>query len=116
MMSYQEKLDKKLGEVATKYGITIEQAKTLRAAMDRTWSRIAYDVMDGFDACGEHWSDVYKDEAEMSAEMALDANRIIDDYDNGDVDLSWVYKKEDGSFRSDVIALGESVLRADGRN
>ena len=98
---------KRLEDVAENYGITLEQAEQLRMAMIRTWEYISYDWFDCFpsvdDAYASHGS-----EAAMISEATLDANRI--ETCNRDQDLRWVYRKENGECRGDVLQLGEEIM------
>jgi len=100
-----------LQEVAEKFNVTQEQVSTLRSAMSRTWSQVCYDYMDCFEG-GE--SEAYAafggDEAALIAEATLDADRVTTFCP--DLDLKWVYNLEDGSWRKDVIKLGEASWRA----
>ena len=100
-------------EVAEKFNITPEQVITLREAMSRTWSQVCYDYLDCFEG-GE--SEAYalfdNDEAALIAEATLDADRVTTFCP--DHDLDWVYRLEDGSWRKDVIKLGEASWRASG--
>jgi hypothetical protein len=96
-------------DIVVKYGITIEQIKDLKHAMNQTWSQIFYDVAECFDGGEAELNESYKDEAEMIAENTLDADRVTTFCQ--DMDLSWVYKNPDGSWRHNVIEMGEAILR-----
>ena len=98
MASYQH--------VATEFGITPEQVKQLKWAMDDTWGTIGYDYLEMFGseraAIKAHGS-----EAAMVSEATLDADRIITF--NPDEDLSWVYRTADGERRKNCLELGEAA-------
>ena len=96
-------------DIVVKHGITLDQIKDLRSAMHRTWDQIYGDVVDCFEGGEDEMYKLYKDEAEMIAENTLDADRVTTF--NTDMDLSWVYKDADGSWRNEVISMGEDILR-----
>ncbi len=100
----------KLADIVVKYGITLDQIRELKAAMQSTWSSIAYDIAECFDGGEKELYGTYKDEAEMIAENTLDADRVVTF--NSDLDLEWVYVNDDGSHRLNVIEMGEEILRA----
>ena len=106
-MSIKENI--KLSDVVVKYGITLDQIRTLRSAMHYTWGNIAYDIADCFEGGESELYDAYKDEAEMIAENTLDANRVLTFCP--ELDLKWVYRTDDGSWRHNVIEMGETILR-----
>jgi hypothetical protein len=99
-----------LNEVADKYNITQEQAVLLRSAMHRTWGQIYYDLVQLFEGGETELYDSYKDEAAMIAENTLDADRVTSFCPGWD--LKFVYRNSDGSWRHDVIEMGEAILRA----
>ena len=109
MSGYQARYEKRLAEVSAAYGVSVDQAKTLRDAMYRTWSEVSFDIMDCFETEAELEA-AFSDEAEMIAELTLDADRVTTFCPK--LDLDWVYKLDNGKRRMDVIALGESILRA----
>jgi len=109
-MGYQEQLDAKLQLIADSYDVTLEQVCDLRRAMEATWGQIASDWYDCFEGGWEEADETYKDEAEMIAEATLDADRVTTFCPS--MDLAWVYHNPDGSWRKNVIELGESILRA----
>ena len=98
-------------EVAKKFNVTSEQVSTLRSAMSRTWGQVCYDFMDCFEG-GE--AEAYKlfdnNEAALITEATLDADRVTTFCP--ELDLKWVYRNEDGSWRTDTIALGEATWTA----
>ena len=95
-------------EVAKKFNVTPEQVSTLRSAMSRTWSQVCYDFMDCFEGGEAEAYELFdNDEAALVAEATLDADRVPTFC--SDVDLNWVYRNEDGSWRSDCIELGKAV-------
>ena len=96
-------------DIVVKYGITLEQIKDLQQAMHQTWGNIAGDIADCFDGGWSELNESYKDEAEMIAENTLDADRVTTFCPH--MNLSWVYKNQDGSWRNDVIEMGEAILR-----
>ena len=98
---------KRLKAVAKKYGITLEQAEQLRMAMIRTWEYISYDWLDCFPSVNAAY-DTYGSEAAMISEATLDANRV--ETCNRDQDLRWVYQKENGDYRGDVLEMGEEIM------
>lgn len=91
--------------VAEKHGITPAQVRQLKKAMQITWDVIAHDW---FGACVGGGGE-YESTEEMVAEATLDANRIVQ-YSGENVD--WVYKKEDGTRRKNLMGLGQDVWRA----
>jgi len=109
-MSYRERQDARLQEVADKHSLTLEQVKDLRRAMDITWSQIYSDIMNCFEGGETEAYSVYKDEAEMIAENTIDADRVTTFC--RDMDLKWVYRNEDGSHRLNCIEMAEDILRA----
>ena len=100
----------RLEEVAKIHNLTKPQVKLLRSAMHRTWDQIYYDLVDLFEGGEAEMEAAYVDAAAMIAENTLDADRVSDFC--RDMDLSFVYKREDGSRRDNVIKMGEDVLRA----
>jgi hypothetical protein len=97
-------------DIVVKYGITLEQIKTLRSAMYRTWNQVYYDLVECFEGGEAEMESVYDDEAAMIAENTLDADRVTDFC--RDIDLKFVYELADGSRRDNVIKMGEDILRA----
>jgi len=101
MASYQQ--------VATIFGITPEQVKQLKWAMDDTWGTIGYDYLDMFgserEAIKAHGS-----EAAMVAEATLDADRLTTF--NPEEDLSWVYRTADGEWRKNALELATAAWTA----
>jgi hypothetical protein len=100
----------KLADIVVKHGITLDQIRELRSAMQFTWSSIAYDIAECFEGGEEELYEAYNDEAAMIAENTLDADRVVTF--NTDLDLKWVYRNEDGTHRLNVIEMGEEILRA----
>ena len=92
--------------VAEKHGITPAQVRQLKKAMEITWDVIAHDFYGGGDLIGDG---TYESLDEMVAEATLDANRIVQ-YSGENV--GWVYKKEDGTRRKNLMGLGQDVWRA----
>jgi hypothetical protein len=99
-----------LEEVAKEFNVSLEQVRMLRSAMSRTWSQVYYDLAECFEGGETELYAAYKDEAEMVAENTLDADRVTTFCP--DLDLKWVYRLEDGTWRPNCIALGEAVWRA----
>jgi hypothetical protein len=102
-------------EVAEKFNVTPEQVKQLRHAMSRTWSAVYYDIVDSFEGGETEMYELYENdrttaEAAMVAENTLDADRVTTFCP--DEDLSWVYRLEDGSWRPNLMALGEETWEA----
>jgi len=97
-----------LADIVVKHGITIDQIKELRSAMHRTWGQIVYDLVECFGSEME-MEEAYDDEAAMIAENTLDADRVTSFCP--ELDLSYVYKNADGSWRENVIQMGEDILR-----
>ena len=97
-------------EVAKKFNITTAQVEQLRGAMSVTWSEIYYDVAECFEGGEDELYSVYENEAEMVAENTLDADRITTFCPAED--LKWVYRLEDGSWRNDIMKLGEETWNA----
>ena len=86
-----------LQEVANKFDITLDQAKTLKEGMSSTWDAIssdAYDFIDYFDS-----------EAAMVAEFTLDEGRLKT-YSKGGVD--WGFVNE----HPKAMSLGEAIWNA----
>jgi hypothetical protein len=86
-----------LQEVANKFDITLDQAKTLKEGMSSTWDAIssdAYDFIDYFDS-----------EAAMVAEFTLDAGRLKT-YSGGGVDWGFV------DDHPKAMSLGEAIWNA----
>ena len=98
-----------LADIVVEYGITLDQIKELRSAMHRTWGQIVYDLVECFEGGEEMMESCYDDEAAMIAENTLDADRVTSFCP--ELDLSYVYKNADGSWRENVIQMGEDVLR-----
>lgn len=94
-------------EVAAKFEITEEQVADLKRAMVITWDSVA----DDWGACFEGgWSEayeLYESETEMIAEATIDADRIVTFC--SDMDLGWVYKMPDGSYRLNTMAMAKSA-------
>lgn len=98
--------------IAARHNVSPEQCLQLFHAMQRTWQQIASDATAAMAEGGGE--DCYADEAEMMAEWTLDADRITYGCDD-DAEreaLGWVYRLPDGSWRMNVIKLGEDVWRA----
>jgi len=86
-----------LNEVANKFDITLDQAKSLKEGMSSTWDAIgsdAYDFIDYFDS-----------EAAMVAEFTLDAGRLKT-YSKDSVDWTFV------NDHPKTFALGEAIWTA----
>ena len=79
--------------------------------MSRTWSQVCYDYMDCFED-GERgaYAAFDNNEAAMIAEATIDADRITTFCP--DMDLEWVYRNDDGTWRSNSIELAEATWRA----
>jgi hypothetical protein len=98
-------------EVAKKFDITLEQASQLRNAMSRTWSAIYGDWIDCFEGGESEAYELFENnEAAMVAEATLDADRVTTFCP--EEDLGWVYRLEDGSWRSGCVEMGEAVWEA----
>tara|TARA_Y100001973_G_scaffold106241_1_gene182902 strand:- start:295 stop:573 length:279 start_codon:yes stop_codon:yes gene_type:complete len=89
---------KTLEEVAKQFDITLDQAKVLKQGMSLTWDRIAHD-------CYEYLS-FFDSEADMIAEMTLDAGRL-EQHTNGCLDWTWL-----DAEGLDAIALGKATWEA----
>ena len=98
-------------EVANKFGITVDQARVLKGAMETTWGQVAYDWFDCFESEDEAYN-TYGSEKAMVAEATIDADRI--NTHNPFVDLSWVTKMPDGSRRGNAIDMAEAIWDARG--
>ena len=98
-------------EVADQFGVTQEQVRELKSAMSKTWSQVCYDYIDCFEG-GEReaYAAFDNDEAALITEATLDADRVTTFCP--ELDLKWVYRLEDGSWRNDVIKLGEATWRS----
>ena len=98
-------------EVAQKFNITIDQVKTLRSAMSRTWSQVCYDYMDCFEGGeSEAYAAFDNDESAMVAEATLDADRVTTFCP--EMELGFVYRLEAGSWRPNCIAMGQAAWNA----
>ena len=98
-------------EVAEKFNITPDQGSTLRTAMSRTWSNCYYDLVDSFEGGEREMYELYGNkESALVAENTLDADRVTTFCP--ELDLKWVYRLEDGSWRTNCIVMGEAVWRA----
>jgi hypothetical protein len=86
-----------LKEVAVKFDITLDQAKSLKEGMSSTWDVIGSDAVD--------FIDYFDSEAAMVAEFTLDAGRLKT-YSKGVVD--WTFVNE----HPKTIALGEAIWTA----
>jgi len=100
----------KLSDIVVKHGITLDQIRMLKGAMYDTWGMISGDVAECFEGGWNELEESYEDEAEMIAELTLDADRVTTL--NPDMDLKWVYRLGDGSYRLGVIEMGEDILRS----
>ena len=100
-----------LQEVAQKFNVSPEQVKTLRSAMCRTWSQVCYDYLDCFEG-GEQeaYAAFNGDESALVAEATIDADRITTFCP--DMDLGWVYRLEDGSWRPNCIEMAQAAYNA----
>ena len=100
-----------LQEVAQKFNVSPEQVESLRSAMSRTWSQVCYDYMDCFEG-GEQeaYAAFGGDESALVAEATIDADRITTFCP--DMDLGWVYKLDDGSWRSDCMEMAQAAYTA----
>ena len=98
-------------EVADQFGVTQEQVRELKSAMSKTWSQVCYDYIDCFEGGeSEAYAAFDNDEAALITEATLDADRVTTFCP--ELDLKWVYRLEDGSWRNDVIKLGEATWRS----
>ena len=98
-------------EVAEKFNITPEQVATLRTAMSRTWSNCYYDLVDSFEGGEAEMYELYGNkESALVAENTLDADRVTTFCP--DEDLAWVYRLDDGSWRTGCLSMGEAVWEA----
>jgi hypothetical protein len=86
-----------LQEVANKFDITLDQAKTLKEGMSSTWDAIASDAHD--------FREYFDSEAAMVAEFTLDAGRLKT-YSRGGVDWTFV------NDHPKTFALGEAIWNA----
>ena len=99
-----------LQEVAQKFNVSPEQVKTLRSAMCRTWSQVCYDYLACFDSEQEAFAAFDGDESALVAEATIDADRITTFCP--DMDLGWVYRLEDGSWRPNCIEMAQAAYNA----
>lgn len=86
-----------LQEVANKFDITLDQAKSLKEGMSRTWDAIASDAYD--------FREYFDSEAAMVAEFTLDAGRL----------KTYATKSVDWGFVDDhpkAMSLGEAIWNA----
>ena len=98
-------------EVAKKFDITLEQVSQLRNVMSRTWGAIYGDWMDCFEGGESEAYELFENnEAAMVAEATLDADRVTTFCP--EEDLGWVYRLEDGSWRTGCMKMGEAVWEA----
>ncbi len=97
-------------QVAQSFGITEQQVIDLRRAMSRTWSNCCYDYIDCFPGGVEGALRAHGTETAMIAECTLDADRVTTFCP--DMELDFVYKLEDGSWRSDCIKMAEACWDA----
>ncbi len=98
-------------EVASQFNISAQQVTDLRTAMSRTWSQCCYDYMDLFPGGEREALEVFDgSEAAMIAECTIDADRVTTFCP--DMDLAWVYRLEDGSWRPNCIELAQAVWSA----
>ena len=97
-------------EVAKKFEITVDQAHQLKNAMETTWDMIGWDFVSCFPGGEAEAYEVYGSESAMVAEATIAADRI--NSCNPGVDLDWVSKMPDGSFRGSAIAMAEAVWEA----
>ena len=86
-----------LQEVANKFDITLDQAKTLKEGMSSTWDAIASDAHD--------FREYFDSEAAMVAEFTLDAGRLKA-YSRGGVDWGFV------NYHPKAMSLGEADWEA----
>jgi hypothetical protein len=98
-------------EVAEKFNVTPDQVSTLRSAMSRTWSQVCYDYMDCFEGGEAEAYELFdNDEAALIAEATLDADRVTTFCP--EMELGFVYRLEDGSWRMNTIELGKASWNA----
>ncbi len=98
-------------EVAEIFGITENQVNDLRLAMSRTWSQCCYDYIDCFEGgeC-EALQAFDGNETAMIAACTIDADRVTTFCP--EMELSFVYKLEDGSYRMNCIKMAEACWDA----
>jgi hypothetical protein len=97
-------------EVAESFGITENQVNDLRSAMSRTWSNCCYDYIDCFEGGEREALRSHGSETAMIAECTIDADRVTTWCP--DMELDFVYKLEDGSWRSNCIKMAEACWDA----
>ena len=98
-------------EVAKTFSITEQQVSDLRSAMSRTWSQCCYDYIDCFPGGEREALRAFGgNETAMIAECTLDADRVTTFCP--DLELDFVYKLEDGSWRPNCIEMGEACWDA----
>ena len=90
-----------LEQVAKNHGLTHDQAKQLKGAMQNTWEYVGYDFME---CCGgeDEALNIFKSYAEMVAEATVDADRLRQ---HGDVD--WFYNLD-----GNILKIAEEVYAA----
>lgn len=99
-------------EVANKFGITPDQAHVLKEAMCTTWDQISGDWVNCFEGGEREALEVYGSWSAMVAEATIDAGRI--NMYNPGVDLAWVTKMPDNSWRKNSLVMAEAVWDARG--
>ena len=97
-------------EVANKFGITVDQARVLKEAMETTWSVIGWDFVSCFPGGEAEAYEVFGSEKAMVAEATIDADRIK--AHNPGLDLTWVSRMPDGSWRGNALDMAEAVWEA----
>ena len=97
-------------EVANKFGITVDQARVLKTAMALTWDVIGWDFVSCFEGGEDEAYEVYGSEKAMVAEATIDADRIKSH--NPGLDLTWVTRMPDGSWRGNALDMAEAVWEA----
>ena len=93
-----------LEQVATRYGMTVDQAKQLKGAICNTWDYVGYDFME---CCGGEAEalDIFDSYAQMVAEATVDAGRLRQH--GGDID--WFY-----ALDGDILKIAEEVWESKG--
>ena len=97
-------------EVANKFGITVDQARVLKEAMETTWSVIGWDFVSCFPGGEAEAYEVFGSKKAMVAEATIDADRIK--AHNPGLDLTWVSRMPDGSWRGNALDMAEAVWEA----
>ena len=94
-----------LEQVAKNHGLTLDQAKQLKGAMQNTWEYVGGDFVE---CCGgeDEALQIFDSYAEMVAEATVDAGRLRA-HSGSDVD--WFY-----AIKADILKIATEVYGAGG--